>query len=252
MEYSIKNIESLTEKEAATMASEKLNIKGFNVYLINFEGYFGFSACVFANDHHIYYVNDYELHHRGKSHKELKKWYIETLNNKLFTDEEIKAPIKNYQDYNNKDYFIRNYIPQKYDHESMFGIYYTDEEAEKAHKEALKKYPYPCHSCFSYFKDRKIGDYINDLLTALEYSRAALENDFEYWKSAIKYEMYNHEYAINYQAEWEVINCFGRVEWLGDFTSLDTWLNKSTLNETQKKAYKAALAEYNKESEDLY
>jgi hypothetical protein len=252
MEYSINDIESLTETQAKALASETLNIKGYKVYLIDFSGYFGFSACVFGNSHHIYYANDYELHHKGKSHTELKEWYIETLNNKLFTDEEIKSPIKNYQDYNKKDYYIRNYIPQKFDHESMFGIYHTQAEADKAHKETLKEYPYPCHACFSYFKDPKIGQYIVDLLTALEYSRAALENDFEYWKSAIKYEMYNHEYAINYQAEYDVINCFGRVAWLGDFTSLETWLNKSTLNETQKKAYRAALAEYNKESCNLY
>lgn len=251
-DYRINDIETLPEKDAARLAIETLVIKGFNVYLIDFKGYFGYSACVYGNGRPIYYANDYELHRKGKSRDELRSWYIETLNNKLFTDDEIKGSIKDYNDYKSKDYFIRNYIPQKYDHESAFGIYYSDAEAEKARKEKLKKYPYLCGACFSYFKDRQTGDYINDLLIALEYSLKALDNDFEYWKSAIKYELYNHEYAINYQGDWEVINCFGRVAWLGDCAGTDDYLNKSTLNDIQKKAYIAARAEYYHGSEDMY
>ena len=71
-EYNIRDIEALTESGAAAFAEEMEEIKGHQVYFIDFGGYFGFSALVFADGQHIYYANDYELHHKGKSREELR------------------------------------------------------------------------------------------------------------------------------------------------------------------------------------
>ena len=37
--------------------------------------------------------------------------------------------------------------------------------------------------------------------------------DAEFAKEAFTYEMYNHEYPINWQGDWDVVSCFGNVEY---------------------------------------
>ncbi|MBR1623166.1 MAG: hypothetical protein IJ675_04585, partial [Pseudobutyrivibrio sp.] len=123
----INEIEKLNESEVADIAIEKMVIKGFNVYFVNIEGAFGYSYLVFKNNHSIHYANDYELHH-GHMVKEsgrdaLRNYYIESINNKLFTDEEIAEPLKDYFDYTAKEYFLRNYHPMQVDRVSFIHIY---------------------------------------------------------------------------------------------------------------------------------
>ena len=65
MEWDIHRIEALSEHEAQTMALDTEAIKAHSVYFVDFGGYFGYSCLVFRNGHHIYYANDYELHHSG-------------------------------------------------------------------------------------------------------------------------------------------------------------------------------------------
>jgi len=251
--WSIHSIENANESIISALSREKLDIKGFNVYLIDFKGCFGFSACVFKNGRHIYHANDYELHHKGRSPEELKSWYIDTLNHKLFTDEEISEKIVDYSDYQSKDHFIRNYYPVQYDHLSMFHIFHNEQEEKEFDDKQQKEYPYICKSCFSYFKDQAISDKVNDLLIALQFRLEELKNDFEYWKSAIKYEMYNHEYCYNtYQGDFDVIGCFARVKWCGDCAGMEEFLRNSTLTDVQKKAYRAARTEYFAEIGDDY
>ena len=94
----IKEIEALTEEEVKEIAEEMLVIKEHNIYLVDFEGYFGYSRLVFKNNHHIYYANDYELHHnyltkdkeRSEAKALLRERFIEGANNILFTEEEIQ------------------------------------------------------------------------------------------------------------------------------------------------------------------
>lgn len=69
-EYTIRDIETLTEAQAAEMAIEAATVKGHQVYFVDFGGYFGYSVLVFADGHYIKYANDYELHHSGKSRDE--------------------------------------------------------------------------------------------------------------------------------------------------------------------------------------
>lgn len=40
-----------------------------------------------------------------------------------------------------------------------------------------------------------------------------LENDSDFARDAFEYEMYNHEYPINWQGDWDVCSCFGDVEY---------------------------------------
>lgn len=60
----INDIELLTFDEAAEIALDYINIKDHDILFVDFGGYFGYSALVFKNEKHIYYANEYELHHK--------------------------------------------------------------------------------------------------------------------------------------------------------------------------------------------
>lgn len=51
--------------------------------------------------------------------------------------------------------------------------------------------------------------------------RSMMENDLDFAREAIEYEMYNHEYAINWQGDWDVASCFGPVEYDEDKSGAD-------------------------------
>ena len=114
------------------MAIESVTVKGHQVYFVDFGSYFGYSALVFADGHHIKYADDYELHHTGKSRDELREFYLDSLSKKLFTPEEVKT-VSDYQDKKAKEYYIRNYYGLHRDHISMFFCG-PDKEREKLRK----------------------------------------------------------------------------------------------------------------------
>lgn len=43
--------------------------------------------------------------------------------------------------------------------------------------------------------------------------RDMMEKDLKFAREAIEYEMFNHEYAINYEGDFDVVSCFGHVEY---------------------------------------
>ena len=99
----IKEIEALTMKELELLKkegkAELLNIKEHDCYFTDLGKYFGYSVLVFKNNKHMYYVNDYQLHHSSKSIDKLKQWYIDTLENKLYTESELMEDIQDYNEY---------------------------------------------------------------------------------------------------------------------------------------------------------
>lgn len=240
MDVTIRDIEALTEPEAKTLALEELTIKGYSVYLIDFPGYFGYSACVFKNGKHIYYANDYELHHQGKTHEGLRAMYIKALNGKLFTEEELAEPLKSYDEYRAKANFLVNYYHMSQDYISCFRICHNEAE-EKAYKESIAGLHLNPIS-FCYMADVEFIKHHAALKAKLDQRYSETENDFEYQKSAFLYEMYNHEYGINWQADYDVINCFDRVPYKDAGT--EWYLSQTDFNDVQKNAYREAKREY--------
>ena len=172
-EYTIRDIETLTEAQAAEMAIEAATVKGHQVYFVDFGGYFGYSVLVFADGHYIKYANDYELHHSGKSRDELRKFYLDSLNKKLFTADEMET-VSDYQDKQAKEYYIRNYYGLRRDHISMFFCG-PDKEREKLRRKTEKMIFSPV---FLAFYDKKDADFVNsgeELLAMLE--KAEPESD---------------------------------------------------------------------------
>lgn len=191
----IREIENLTiedlkkfEKEGK---AEIINIKNHDCYLIDLGGYFGYSILVFKNNRHIYYANDYQLHHSRKNKEELKKYYIEVLNNKLFTESELLEEIKSYIEYKNKNYYVRNYWIMQFERLSAFYI----GEPEKGRAEAIKKMVY-CSPCFSYVNDKEIVKKAYKFINHIEKSYQKTMEDIEIFRKMISYELSNHEACI--------------------------------------------------------
>ena len=248
-DYTIHDIEALTEKQAAEMATETETIKDHQIYFVDFGGYFGYSALVFADGHHIRHANDYELHHAGKSRDELREFYLDSLSKKLFTADEMEI-VRDYQDKQAKEYYIRNYYGMRRDHISMFFCG-PDSEREKLRKKTESMIFSPV---FMAYYDKKDGSFVKrgeELLAMVEKAEPDA-NSAEYWKSAFLSEKFKHEYGINWQADFDVCSCFGNCSAVSDIYDVDQLFDACNFSNTQRAAYIAARREYSKQSAELY
>lgn len=196
-DFNIDMIRALTIEETRQMALETMEIKEHECIFVDFGGYFGYSVLVFKNEKHIHYADDFELHHSyiaKESGKEaLKQWYIDTLNKKLYTDAELLEDIKTYDEYEKKNYFLRNYYIMRYDYVSIFGI---GEEAQKAFDEARKIYTIYNPVSFCYVKDENIIKTQSKILEHLEKAYDELKNNTETFREMVSRELANHEACI--------------------------------------------------------
>lgn len=239
-EYNIEDIENMPEADASDAAEEMKNIKGYTVYFVNFGGYFGYSALVYKNGHQIKYANDYQLHHPKNTVAELRELYFIEMENKLFFESELLT-VESYDDYKRKQYFVMNLYPLQYDNISLWFCG-SDEEREKLKKQIEKMFY--SEIAFAYFYEPEIVSEISGLWSGLQEARKKHENDFEYMKSAFLYEMFNHEYGINWQADYDVISCFANVNSVKDYENINSLFEAAKFSETQKSAYMAARRDY--------
>lgn len=226
--WNIDSIESLSEEEAIIMAEDHEIIKGHDVYFIDFKGHFGYSCMVFWDHHIIRYAGDYELHHKGESREELHERYIKALNGKLYTDEELAAPLTDYHDYQRRCYYMSNYYGDRENHVSYFHIF-NKEGVEEAYRAAIKDL-HENPVCCGYYESAEFVKGCIELLEKIEDAKNAIQNDFDFWKKAFYYEFGNYEciYGGRYMEA-----AYGAT-------------NGEPLNEVQKMAYREAKKEYEK------
>ena len=75
-----------------------------------------------------------------------------------------------------------------------------------------------------------------------------LMKDYDFAKSAIYYEMCNHEYGINWEGDWDVLSCFGNVEYT-EGESARQYMDKLGWADETKQAFYMARVEYFKQAE---
>lgn len=225
-DWNINLIEDITEKEAQTMAERHEVVKGHDVYFIDFKGYFGYSYVVFLNGHLLRYAGDYELHHREMSREKLEKWYKRCLNNKLYTERQLGNKLKNYGDYQNRMYYLHNYYGDLENHISSCGNFNSGEFTAKWH-EATENLVYNSVT-FGYYESTDFVAKCHELEKAIEAAKDAMNDDFEYWKKAFRYEFGNYECIYG-----------GRYS-----EAAYAATNGKSLNDIQKKAFKEAKREY--------
>lgn len=193
----IKEIESLTYEEAKKLSTGEAVIKDHQVLFADLGQYFGYSVLVFKDGHHICYANDYELHHghlvKTKGKGALKEFYIQELNNKLFTDEELLGPVASYDEYQRKDYFLRNYRIMRYDCLSAFFI---GDDQEKELDRKRKNYPYYNPVSFCYMKSPEPVDESVRFSKHLEATFKNLKEDSTIFREMVSRELANHEACV--------------------------------------------------------
>ncbi|MBO7688638.1 MAG: hypothetical protein J6V72_19830 [Kiritimatiellae bacterium] len=216
----IREIENLDESTVKAMAKEAVEVKGHTMYLVDLGGYFGYSALVFADGRHIHHANGYALHHGSKKDdfECLRKWYIESMAQKLFTEDELRTPSDDYSELQAKEYYLRNYYPMKREYQTIFC---SEKDAAEWYKRGKDSVVYS-DIAFAYFKpcDRAFVEHLEELYKAFVACNNPLR-DYAHAKEAFEHEMWNHEYAINWQADYDVISCFAKVAYKGDGSEID-------------------------------
>lgn len=195
----ITKICELTYEEAKRIAIEVMEIKGHDCIFTDFDDAFGYSVLVFKNGRHIHFANDYELHHSyivdDQGREELRKYYINEMKNKLYTDAELLEEIKSYDEYRKKNNFLRNYWIMRYEYLSIFGI---GEEAKREFDSKKSKFPFYNPVSFCYVADAKIVETQKEYSEHLEVSYKSLKENNDAFREMIKYELANHEACITY------------------------------------------------------
>ena len=241
------NTRAITEAEAREAAVSKAIIKGFNIYFCNIKGHLGYSCLVFKNDHHIEYADDYQLHHAWLVEKEgikaLHDYFIESLNRKLFTEEEIAEPLTSYDEFEAKNYFLRNYYNMQVDYVSCFAINPSKDETKKFEKDTADMHYDPVSFC--YIADKEFVEHHKQLMATLLRAKNDVKGNYQYQKEAFLSEMYNHEYAYNWDADYETLSAFGRITYRQD-GDINKYFDELNFNDIQRKAYRDAVSEYSR------
>lgn len=81
---------------------------------------------------------------------------------------------------------------------------------------------------------------IQETFARLDKEKDEAFRDIEFFKDAAVYEMCNHEYSINMQGDWDVINSLGFTVRYSDGSELD----ECPMSDEQKSAYLEARKEY--------
>lgn len=260
IESPYKYIEEMTETQAASMAEEVITIKGHTVYLADVGSYYNYSALVFLNGRHIYYADEHEIHYHYMDYSQdpprqteptreyLRQRYIEKLNNKLYTEDEITGPVKDYDDYQAKDYYLRNYYPMQEDYITIFCINPTPEQ-EREFKRRTASMTYSPIS-FGYFPRAEFVEHQMELHAALEAQYHKTMKSPEHMKAAFLKEMFNHEYGINWQADFDVLSAFGHIQYSRDpENEINDYFDQLNFTDEQRRAYMDARREYYRTAE---
>lgn len=227
----IREIEKLTYDETAEMALEKLKIKGHDCFLVDFGGYFGYSILVFHSGKHIHYANDYELHHhhlvKESGREALREYYIDEMERKLFTDEELMGPIGSYDEYLRKNDFLRNYWIMRYDYETSFFIG-SDKAREDYYNDTIKQFPYYNPVSFCYVADKNIITQEQEYMKYIQEEYEKLQENDDVFREMVSRELANHEACITFDYT-DALDALGLT-----FDSLSTDQKKIVKEELRK------------------
>ena len=146
----------------------------------------------------------------------------------------------------------KNNKQKKFDELPIFYAFSDAQFAEQMNKRGLKETDTDQIYRFGRngFYLKKDSDRIKNFFEEYDKSDklSDLMNDHDFAVDAFLYEMNNHEYAINWQADWEVCNCFCEKECkYGDDKTYIEYLTEqghenwiSAYMEARKKHYKMA------------
>ena len=216
---------SITELEQNCY--QKFKIKGYDIYLLYCEPYYN-NVLVATSNNRVIYIdeqiqypihkfNHYNLKDNNYNVLQVVKKMIEKAKQKLFTDDEIlNDSIKSYDEYLNKENFLNNIVPSKFDYISMF---YIGERPEEEQKQIEKMYPCRCIG-FCYFNEKWQADYLTNLYIKLQEKYKEFLKNKENREQTILFELCNHEAFYTWDIDstyWAIGDKFTRDEILNVF-----------------------------------
>lgn len=243
--YTIYEIQEMSVDTARNLAAgNRAKVKDHDVYFANL-GAFGYSALVFYGEHHIYYADQFQLHFSHRPADSLRELFLEILSSILFTEEELCAPIADYDEYLRKCYFLNNYYGMREEKISIFRIGKTEAEEESYRSSVASRIFNPV--CLGYYLPEKNAfvDRCIELQNKLNQQRDTMQEDYDYQKNAFLKEMFNHEYGYSGSPDYDVLQVFGNIEYKGDDeAALHAYFQGLGFSEVRQKAYRAAQKEY--------
>lgn len=244
LKYDSDTLKNLSEETAARFSLDTEDVKGHNVYFVVFDGSFGYSCLVFKDGRIMPYAGDYALHHRDMYRSSLRKLYIDSLNHKLFTEDELTGPVETYSEYLVKIEYLINHYSYLRDHVSIFynraclsgSPEQKAEDARIERESAGKMYDPIGHG---WYDDVEFVKRHMSLFNAVASAYEQKMTDYDFCFDAFRYEMFNHEYAINWQGNWDVLSMFGKIEYDhdGDDQNLTFYFDQLNFTSTQRRAY---------------
>lgn len=194
-DWNIDQIRNCPERVARLLAENRAIISGHYIYFVDFGGYFGYSCLVYLNEHQLRYATETERNHYGNIPRpELYRRYTDSMRKKLFTEEELCAPLKSYKECKRRETYLRNYLGDAENRISSFGIF-NNEEVRRLHKRAVEGLYYS-NITFSYYEDKAFTEKLSALYEGLYKAKQNTLDDYDYWKNAFMYEYKNHECII--------------------------------------------------------
>ena len=192
---------SATLEQLERVAIIKKRVKGFDAFLVKCAPHYGFTWFAFENGEGItesrcIYIESsihYKLNSYGGSNYRMIRAMLEKVEKTLFTDEELNAPIKDYDEYRRKDYFVRNYLPRRWKYESAFHIIRSEQEEQEREERIRRHFPYYSQVAFAYFPLSGCVDYLKKRAEIVEKRYQEFMSNAEQRESAILYELFNYE-----------------------------------------------------------
>lgn len=221
-ELNIRDIENANEGNIAAMAEEHLRIKGHDVYMVDLGDCWGYSSLVYFGGAPISHANNYALNHPHRSAEELRTLYLAALTAKLYTDEELAAPLTGYADYRRRCDYLVNLHSQRQPYVSAFYI-----GDNRPNTDGM----YCDHVSYAWYADANFVRRRAVLAEQVKRLFETVQEDERFMAEAFETEMWNREYCINWSGDSEVLGVFG-FRSVKDLTSM------------QRRAYAKARANY--------
>ena len=192
-------IEQITEQQARENATQEIKIKDFNGYIVNTDSYYGLVLLVYKNTRLVYI--DEQIQYNSKKGQELIDTMTKQATAKLFTLDELKSELKSYEDYYNRINFLNNYYQKQCEAVSIYHDH-TQADAEGWH--------FASFISFCYYKDEQDYNTLKELYNSIEQQHHEKLTNEAYFKKAISYELYNHEYIYGgYDSLLRALECLG-------------------------------------------
>ena len=244
-----KSLETLPEETAQEFALEQMDINGHQVYFVVCDrDFYGYSALVYRSGRILPHAMLYKSRFQDMYRSKLRATYIRALEHRLFTDDMLTAPLKDYEDYRHRLEYLHNDYGYQQDFVSIFyhkacvsGSPEQKAEDARIERESQGKIYDPVS--FGWYADELFVRRHAELYNAVERLMDGKAEDYDFYFDAFKYEMYNHEYAINYwQGNWDTLSAFGKIEYdsKGDDGDLDFYFDQLHFTPTQRQAYRDA------------